>query len=218
MSTVEFGFVFSGNVGTGILIKKNSDGSWSPPCAMGLTGVGWGFIAGGQVKETITFFFDEGSLNTALGDVGIKLSSQGAATIANMGRNYDAGIGISNKGMSSSLTMAFSKGIFAGLSIEGAAMGPRSGVNDSFYNTANTTPLSIVDGSVTFPTTKETLINEVYDKLSKLAEGVTATPTPDEAAKVASLSASAQAASDAINQSSSDVVQVNAAEEAAKEG
>lgn len=97
-------------------------------------------------------------------------------------------------------------------------MGPRSGVNDTFYGMANTNPRSVVDGGVTMPENRPTLINEVYEKLNKLAEGVTATPTPDEAAKVAALASSAQAASDAMNKSSSDVVQVNAAEEAAKEG
>ena len=48
VSVVEAGFIFSGNVGTGILIRKNPDGSWSNPCAMGLTGVGWGAIFGAQ--------------------------------------------------------------------------------------------------------------------------------------------------------------------------
>eukprot|EP00529_Nitzschia_sp_RCC80_P027801 CAMPEP_0113518740 /NCGR_PEP_ID=MMETSP0014_2-20120614/43117_1 /TAXON_ID=2857 /ORGANISM="Nitzschia sp." /LENGTH=258 /DNA_ID=CAMNT_0000416351 /DNA_START=74 /DNA_END=850 /DNA_ORIENTATION=+ /assembly_acc=CAM_ASM_000159 len=212
MSTAEAGFIFSGNVGTGILLKKNADGTWSPPCAMGLTGIGWGFIAGGQVKETITFFFDDASLKSALGDAGVRMAGQGALTLGNMGRNYDAGVGLSNKGFSGTFTTSFSSGAFGGLSVEGAAMAPRSGVNDTFYGTANTTPVSVVDGGVTFPADKPTLINEVYDKLKKLEEGATATPT------VASMGASAQAASDAVNKSSSDVVQVNAAEEAAKEG
>lgn len=38
ISTIEAGFIFSGNVGTGILMAKKADGSWSPPCATGLAG------------------------------------------------------------------------------------------------------------------------------------------------------------------------------------
>lgn len=121
ISTVEVGFIFSGNVGTGILLKKNADGSWSPPCAMGLTGVGWGFIAGGQIKETITFFFDESSLNTALGDVGVRLGAQGGVSLFQWGRNYDAGVSLSNTGASGTFTTSFSKGVFGGLSVEGVS-------------------------------------------------------------------------------------------------
>lgn len=38
MSVVEAGFIFSGNLGTGILMAKKEDGSWSAPSAIGLTG------------------------------------------------------------------------------------------------------------------------------------------------------------------------------------
>ena len=37
ISTVEAGFIFSGNVGTGILLARRN-GEWSPPCAVGLGG------------------------------------------------------------------------------------------------------------------------------------------------------------------------------------
>ena len=37
ISTIEAGFIFSGNVGSGILMARR-EGSWSPPCAVGLAG------------------------------------------------------------------------------------------------------------------------------------------------------------------------------------
>lgn len=43
VTIVEGGFIFSGNVGTGIVMSRDpNDGSWSPPSAIGMTGVGWG--------------------------------------------------------------------------------------------------------------------------------------------------------------------------------
>jgi hypothetical protein len=128
------------------------------------------------------------------------------------GRNYEAGIGVSNKGASGTFSVAFSKGAFLGLSVEGATVGPRSGVNDSFYG-ATTTPLSVLSGGVTMPADRPTMIQGVYDKLNKLAEGQTYTPTPDEATAKASLAASAQQASEKANQAE-DVVKVDAAAEA----
>ena len=77
ISVVEVGFVFSGNVGTGILLKKRSDDSWSAPVACGMTGVGWGLLVGGSVKDIMVFIFDEDTLNKIGFDkVGLKLGAQ----------------------------------------------------------------------------------------------------------------------------------------------
>jgi SH3 domain-containing YSC84-like protein 1 len=49
INVVEAGFVFSGNVGTGIVIARDGgEGSnkWSPPSAIGLTGIGFGLMIG----------------------------------------------------------------------------------------------------------------------------------------------------------------------------
>ena len=37
ISIIEAGFMFTGNVGTGILLARRQ-GQWSPPCAVGLGG------------------------------------------------------------------------------------------------------------------------------------------------------------------------------------
>lgn len=57
ISIVEVGFIFSGNVGAGVVLLKNADGSFneSPPCAVGLTGMGFGILAGASVKDVVRF-------------------------------------------------------------------------------------------------------------------------------------------------------------------
>ena len=40
MTIIEAGFVFSGNIGTGIVLARKPDGSWSPPSAVGISGLG----------------------------------------------------------------------------------------------------------------------------------------------------------------------------------
>lgn len=46
INVAEVGFVFSGNVGTGIIIARDGTDKWSPPSAIGLTGVGFGIMMG----------------------------------------------------------------------------------------------------------------------------------------------------------------------------
>lgn len=172
-SAVEAGFVFSGQVGSGILLKKMEDGRWSPPCAMGFSGVGWGFLVGAAQKEIIVFIFDKNSMEGMQGETGIRIGGQINLTLGPFGRNYEDGIGISNKGALATASVALTKGAFLGLSIEGAFVGPREGVNDQFYGQVTSTR-GIGNGEVRMPDDKPTLINEVYEKLNKLQEPIVA--------------------------------------------
>ena len=51
--------MFSGNVGTGIVIARKPDGGWSPPSAVGVSGLGWGFIVGASVKHLLYLIYDK---------------------------------------------------------------------------------------------------------------------------------------------------------------
>ena len=60
LSVVEAGFIFSGNVGTGVIIANKYDGTWSPPSALGLGGIGWGFMVGAEVKVSQSGIITDG--------------------------------------------------------------------------------------------------------------------------------------------------------------
>jgi lipid-binding SYLF domain-containing protein len=86
------------HVGSGILLKKNDDASWSAPSAMGLAGVGWGFLVGAAMKDIVLFIFDKNSLEGMCGETGVCIGGQLNLTLGPMERNFEGGIGISNKG------------------------------------------------------------------------------------------------------------------------
>lgn len=41
LTVVKAGFVFSGTLGSGIVIVKQPDGTWSGPSSIGVAGMGW---------------------------------------------------------------------------------------------------------------------------------------------------------------------------------
>ena len=47
------GFVFSGKAGSGIVIARLPDGSWSAPSCIATGGVGWGLQIGADVTEFV---------------------------------------------------------------------------------------------------------------------------------------------------------------------
>lgn len=218
ISVIEAGFIFSGNVGTGIFMTKQSDGkTWSPPCAVGLTGIGWGFLVGGSVRDVMVFMYDDNTVAAATSDAGVKFGGQAEFTVGPFGRSAQVSVDLSNKGIGGSVSVAFTKGAFLGLNIEGAVVGARHAANQAFYGEPYSPQDIVLLGRAKVPEGKVTLLEEVYDKLNKLAEGsVKESVTADEAAKQAAAKAAADAAASEANKAP-DVVQVDAAAEAAKE-
>ena len=82
---MEAGFIFSGNVGTGLLFSRNKEGKWSAPCAIGLSGVGWGLIAGASIKDFIYFIYSENTMTAIAGDFGAKMSGRLEMTVGPFG-------------------------------------------------------------------------------------------------------------------------------------
>lgn len=76
LSVVEAGFIFSGNVGTGVVIAHKYDGTWSPPSALGLGGIGWGFMVGAEVKDLVICVMDDETLQALTGQHQLKVGGQ----------------------------------------------------------------------------------------------------------------------------------------------
>jgi lipid-binding SYLF domain-containing protein len=174
ISSVEAGFIFSDNVGTGILTVQRDNGKWIPPSALGLPGIGWGFIVGASVKDLMVFLFDEQTVNALAGDMGIKLGAQAEVTVGPWERTVDATLNLSNGGVGTTVTVAYTKGFFGGLSIEGAALGTRKAVNEKVCNSSASPQHILFEDRVQVPA-DNSLMPEVYRNLEMLAKGQTAT-------------------------------------------
>ena len=174
INIVEAGFVFSGNVGTGIVMARDQEtGEWSPPSAMGLAGVGWGFIMGASMKDVVYLIYDPETMKAMSGDMGVKLGTQVEASAGTWGRTAETSFNLSNKGVGANIALSYSKGLFGGLSIEGALCNPRTAVNEKFYG-KSVTPKAILFEKDSVKVPEDTLMPEVYDKLKRLCnkEGI----------------------------------------------
>lgn len=141
--------------------------------------------------------------------------SQGELTVGPLGRAHQFDLSISEKGFGATTSVAFSKGAFAGLSVEGALIGARTKVNGVFYGKP-VESADILSGKVEVPSEKVTLLGEVYDKLKKLSAGATATPDATEASKKEAAAAAADEAAKEVHKEE-DIVEVDATAGAAKE-
>lgn len=176
--------------------------------------VGWGFIVGASLKDVMIFLFDDATVTSIAGDAGIKFGGQGELTLGPAGRNAELALNLSNKGVGSSIAISFSKGLFGGISIEGAVVAPRSAVNEMFYG-KTVAPLQILyEDVVKLP--EGSLMPEIYAKLDKLMEGDNHEPTEEEKAKTEAARVEAENAGEEASKAD-DVVEIDAKAEAAKE-
>ncbi|CAB9510248.1 LAS seventeen-binding protein 3 [Seminavis robusta] len=176
MTIIEAGFVFSGNVGTGIVLARQPDGSWSPPSAVGISGLGWGVIMGASLKHIVYLIYEPQTIKAMAGDVGVTLGAQVEASIGNWGRTAAISNIISNKGLGSNVGLSYSQGMFGGVSMEGALCNPRTRVNEKFYG-KKLTPKQILfsssqdQDSISVQVPEGTLYPQIVAKLDKLCSG-----------------------------------------------
>jgi len=171
MSSIQAGFMLSGSVGTGIFLKRDSEGNWSNPVACGMAAVGVGFQIGATSKDVIIFLPNDASVQTFFSS-GVTLGAHSDVTIG-VGRDLEGAVGVSGSGMAPIISIAYTKGAFVGASMEGALISPRKGANEAFYGAGNGDPEAIIEGKVKFPAHKITMNEELKEKLQKLSMGMT---------------------------------------------
>ncbi|CAL1712409.1 unnamed protein product [Somion occarium] len=172
-SVLKAGFMFSGKAGSGLVIARLPDGSWSAPSCIATGGVGWGLQIGADITDFVIVLNSE--------DAVLAFSMGGNVTI---GGNISAAAGPIGTGGSVQASLAHpapmfsyskSKGLFAGLSLEGTVLIERKDANREFYGSP-VPARDILSGRVPPP--------EVASKLYEVieaAEGIDESGLPEAA-------------------------------------
>jgi len=183
VNTVKVGLIFSGTVGSGIALRKTENG-WSPPCAVGLSNLGFGILAGVSVSDLIIFVFDEESMKALVANKGMTLGTNIELTVG-LGREANLTDTFAGKDkIGATFAIAYSKGAFGGIAAQGGVLTTRDSCNNKFYSAVSSgEDILFKPESVRVPEHKQTMLNEVYDKLNKAAAGSTAEPDAAEEAK-----------------------------------
>jgi lipid-binding SYLF domain-containing protein len=109
-------------------------------------------------------------------------------TVGQLGRAHTFDAVAAEHGFGTVHSVAFSKGAFLGLSVEGSVVGARNKVNQQFYGRTDLTSADLLNGAVEVPTDKVTVLDDVYAKLRKLSAGsVVSVPASVPGAPIESL-------------------------------
>ena len=138
---LEGAFVFGLSGGSGVLVARDpGTGSWNGPAFYTIGEASFGLQAGGKASEVVMLAMTDRGVNALLSpsvklgaDVGVTAGPVGAAASAATA-NISADI----------LTFALSKGLYAGISLEGAVVGVRNEWNEAYYKKPGVTPTDIL--------------------------------------------------------------------------
>ena len=124
------GFIIAGQRGSGVLLVKGEDGTWSRPLFLTLTGGSVGFQAGIQSADIILFFRTRDSVDRTLRGK-FTLGVDASLSAGSVGR--DAGAVTDQDLKAEIYSYARSRGIFAGLSAQGASLDVDYEANSDYY-------------------------------------------------------------------------------------
>ena len=162
VTTVQGGMILTGSVGTGLVVRKRPDGSWSAPCAIGTMGIGFGASFGIQSTDMIVVVHNEAALKTFMSGGSLSLGAEVGLSVGPFGRNAAAEVRANEKGMASTSSYSQSKGFYGGVQIDGQVLKVRHEVNRDFYGRDVTAHQILMD--IDPPLAAQPL----YDKIAQL--------------------------------------------------
>ena len=145
---------FGGRHGKGVVSYRLSDGSWSPPAFLTMTGGSWGLQIGVESADVILYFMTDESVHSLLKSK-FTLGAKAGLAAGPEGRTAEAATDV--KLNAEIYSYARSKGLFAGVSLEGASIAPDQESVRAFYGKDVSPQTILFKGEVpTHPAAAET--------------------------------------------------------------
>src|SRR5438105_13328758 len=166
-SVLKAAFVIGGSYGKGAMTCRSGEhftGPWSAPAMMRLEGGGIGFQLGGQATDFVMLVMNPRGAKALLKSK-VKLGADAAAAAGPKGRDAAAASDVTMR--AEMLTYSRSRGLFAGVSLEGSTLRPDSGSNETLYGKKVSAENIIRKGAVAVPPAGQELVALLNKKSPK---------------------------------------------------
>src|SRR5262244_1433823 len=127
---VKGAFGLGGQWGKGLMSQRREDGAWSTPAFMEIGGGSFGLQIGVQASDVVLVFTDESGIKGLLKSK-LKLGADASATAGPVGRKAEVGTDALLR--SGVFAYSRSKGLFAGISLDGSVVSIDNDANRKVY-------------------------------------------------------------------------------------
>ena len=157
MTKVAIGF--GGSYGKGAMVCRSGphfDGPWGPPAMYELEGGSFGLQLGAQATDVVLMIMNPRGVQALL-DTKVKLGGDATAAAGPKGRHVEASTDASMR--AEILSYSRSRGLFAGISLEGTSLRPDDDANEDVYGHKLTAREIITGGHVQVPAEARVLVD-----------------------------------------------------------
>lgn len=163
------GFVFGGSGGDAVMIARNKDGTWSQPTFFVVGSGSFGFQAGVEKSEVVLLVMTQRGMEHLL-STSVKLGADVSIAAGPIGAGAKAQT-------TDILAFSRSRGLYGGVSLEGALLKTRKNFNKAYYS-ADVSPAEIIYKGEVYNPTSATLQNSVWRLANKDAPATLAPAQP----------------------------------------
>ncbi len=141
---IKGGFIWGGTGGTGVfMVRDERTGKWGEPAFYTLGSVTFGLQIGGEAAQIVMLAMTQRAVDSLLSS-SVKLGGDVSVALGPVGAGAKAGADIPNV-TGDFISFAKSKGLYAGLNLEGAVVGVRDSLNRAYYG-KDVRPRDIIAG------------------------------------------------------------------------
>ena len=140
-----------GSYGRGVMVCRTGEhytGPWGAPAMYALEGGNIGFQLGGQATDFVLLIMNNRGAESLMGSK-VKLGADAAAAAGPKGRDTTAATDVTMR--AEILSYSRSRGLFAGISLEGSTLRPDNGANEKLYGRKVTAKEILREGKVGIP-------------------------------------------------------------------
>jgi lipid-binding SYLF domain-containing protein len=152
----KFAFIFGANYGRGLATCRTGHG-WSAPMFMAIEGGSVGYQIGGSSTDLVMLFMNDHALGSLLGDK-FKLGADASIAAGPVGRS--AAADTDARMDAEILSYSRSKGVFIGVSLEGAVVQADKSGDAAMYG-HNVDRHEILSGKIAAPPSARMLLGEI---------------------------------------------------------
>jgi lipid-binding SYLF domain-containing protein len=158
-SVLKAAFIVGASYGRGAMSCRSGDdfsGPWSAPTMMALEGGSFGLQIGGQATDFVLLVMNQRGANAIL-ESKVKIGGDASAAAGPVGRTAAASTDVTLR--AEILSYSRSRGLFAGISLEGSTLRPDNDANERIYGKKIGAKDIVLHGAVPVPPSGKLLIS-----------------------------------------------------------
>nr|CAG8551061.1 4475_t:CDS:10 [Entrophospora candida] len=168
-TVIKAGFLFSGRCGSGLVVARLENGSWSAPSAINIGGMGVGGQIGAELTDFVIVLNSKDAVKSFMNGGNVTLGGNLSGTYfaaGPVGRTAEGASSVSLGNVAAIFSYSKTKGLFAGVSIEGSIIVERKDTNSKFYH-SKVSAKELLSGKIPPPPQADILYRALNAKASR---------------------------------------------------